>query len=159
VNQVCFDRVRELLPQTYPMLMVDRVLDWSAGSCIRALRSVTGNDPLINGHFKQGAVVPGALIVEGIAQSALLLMLLTHADATSSDTYVLGSIKARFLHPVTPGDQLIYEVILERAVDAGALFSGHANVLEKRVASCELLVATIRGPVTGRAKMTLNGCG
>ena len=67
-----FDEIQRLLPHRYPMLMVDRVLSWQPGASIHALRNVTGNDSILAAHFPGKAIVPGVLILEGVAPRALL---------------------------------------------------------------------------------------
>ena len=72
-----FDEVREILPQKFPLIMVDRVLSCERGVSIECLKNISGNDILLTGHFPTMAIFPGALLLEGIAQSAILLHHLT----------------------------------------------------------------------------------
>ena len=130
--------VQRMLPQRFPLLMVDRILGWSPASWLRAVRSVTGNDPLLVSHFPDNPVMPGVLLIEGIAQSALLLGYLSFGKSAPP---LLGSVKAKFLKPVVPGDQLVYEVTLVKKLGAGSYYQGTARVDGVTVAECDLAVA------------------
>lgn len=102
--------ILRILPHRYPFLLVDRVLEMVAGERILALKNVTMNEPFFQGHFPGHPVMPGVLLVEGMAQAGALLMTHDLEDRDSKLTYFMGIEKARFRRPVTPGDQLIYEV-------------------------------------------------
>lgn len=102
--------VRQRLPQRYPFLLVDRVLELEAER-IRALKNVTVNEPFFQGHFPQRPVMPGVLVLEGMAQAAGLL----HQQRYPSGLgFLVGVEAARFRRQVVPGDQLIYEGTLVR---------------------------------------------
>ena len=102
-----FEEVRRLLPQTHPMLMVDRVREIDPGKKIVAIKNVTGNEPFFEGHFPDLAIMPAALILEGLAQATILLARKSAPPAepgTKPPIYLFGSIHARMLRPVFPGD-------------------------------------------------------
>ncbi|MCI2430652.1 3-hydroxyacyl-ACP dehydratase FabZ [Candidatus Acetothermia bacterium] len=103
------DEIRRILPQRYPFLMVDRVLEWGEGR-VRALKNVTVNEPFFVGHFPDRPVMPGVLILEGMAQTVGLLI----CRDRPRQGYLVSVERARFRRPVTPGDQLIYEAERER---------------------------------------------
>ena len=136
-----FDEVRRLLPQQFPMIMVDRVLSYEANRSIRTQKNISGNDLFLLGHFPDHAIFPGALLIEGMAQSAILLQKLS-TDVQKDEFYLLGSVKARFTNPVYPGDQVIYDVELVRTVSVAVFFHGKATVEGKTVALCELSMST-----------------
>jgi 3-hydroxyacyl-[acyl-carrier-protein] dehydratase len=140
-----YDEVRKILPQKFPIIMVDRVVSCEAGRSIRTLKNISGNDLLLIGHFPDMAIFPGALLIEGVAQSAILLQKLSHIDGEASslnEVYLFGAVKARFTHPVYPGDQVFYDVELVKAVPFAAFFNGKATVDGKIVALCELTMST-----------------
>jgi 3-hydroxyacyl-[acyl-carrier-protein] dehydratase len=106
------NQIKEFLPHRYPMLLVDRVLNWESGKSITAIKNVTANEEFFNGHFPNKPVMPGVLMIEAMAQAAALLSFLTMGQKPDENTlvYFLGIDNARFKRPVEPGDQLKLEV-------------------------------------------------
>jgi 3-hydroxyacyl-[acyl-carrier-protein] dehydratase len=100
------------LPQRYPLLMVDRVLECEPGKRILALKNVSANEPHFLGHFPGRPIMPGVLILEAMAQAACILALRTKGEVAGANTayYYAGIDGARFKRPVVPGDQLQLEV-------------------------------------------------
>jgi 3-hydroxyacyl-[acyl-carrier-protein] dehydratase len=118
MNSLDITQIKEYLPHRYPLLLVDRVLDWESGKKITALKNVTVNEEFFNGHFPNKPVMPGVLMIEALAQTAALLSFLTEDRKPDANTvvYFLGIDNARFKRPVGPGDQLKLEVeIIRRA--------------------------------------------
>jgi len=146
-----FDEVRDILPQKFPLIMVDRVLDCEPGKSIQCLKNISGNDFLLLGHFPTMAIFPGALLLEGIAQSALLLHKLS-SQTSHQEIHLFGSVKARFISPVYPGDQVIYHVQFLSANTVATTFLGEARVNGKPVARCELAMATRPAPAVGAGR-------
>lgn len=105
------DEVRRILPQRYPFLLVDRVLEWGKRR-VRAIKNVTVNEPFFVGHFPGRPIMPGVLILEGMAQTVGLLI---GRERPKEIGYLVGVDRARFRRLVAPGDQLVYEAELERA--------------------------------------------
>ena len=110
------NQIKQYLPHRYPMLLVDRVLDWESGKSITAIKNVTINEEFFNGHFPHKPVMPGVLMIEALAQSAALLSFLTmdRKPDDSSVVYFVGIDGARFKRPVEPGDQLTMNVSILR---------------------------------------------
>src|SRR3990167_3388930 len=108
------------LPHRYPMLLVDRVLECEPGKRILAIKNVTINEPFFAGHFPHHPVMPGVLVVEAMAQAAAILSFRTLGTRPDEKSvyYFVGIDEARFKRPVSPGDQLVLEVALERNVRA-----------------------------------------
>lgn len=100
------------LPQRYPLLMVDRVLECEPGKRILAVKNVSANEPHFLGHFPGRPIMPGVLILEAMAQAACILALRTKGEQAGANTayYYAGIDDARFKRPVVPGDQLELEV-------------------------------------------------
>ncbi len=109
------EQIKELLPQRYPFLMVDRVLevdlDAEEGAYIRALKNVSINESFFAGHFPGHPVMPGVLTVEAMAQTSGILSMLILGEGRDSKMiqYFAGADKIRFKQPIVPGDQLVLE--------------------------------------------------
>jgi len=107
-------QVLQYLPQRYPLLMIDRVLECEPGKRILALKNVTNNEPHFSGHFPGRPIMPGVLILEAMAQAAGILVFRTRGDKPDANTvyYYAGIDEARFKKPVVPGDRLEIEVTI-----------------------------------------------
>jgi len=110
--------IMEYLPHRYPFLMVDRVLETTENK-ITGIKNVTINEPFFQGHFPGDPIMPGVMIVEGMAQCGGLLVLKQVEDRKSVSPYFAAIDKVKFKRPVRPGDQLRYEV--EITVNRGTL--------------------------------------
>src|SRR6478672_1414600 len=110
------NQIKQYLPHRYPLLLVDRVLEWESGKRITAIKNVTANEEFFNGHFPNKPVMPGVMMIEALAQTAAILSFLTIDRKPDADTlvYFLGIDGARFKRPVVPGDQLKMEVEITR---------------------------------------------
>ncbi|MHB8496186.1 MAG: 3-hydroxyacyl-ACP dehydratase FabZ [Casimicrobiaceae bacterium] len=135
--------IQRLLPHRYPMLLVDRVLDWEAGRFIRGVKNVTANEPFFQGHFPEYKVMPGVLVIEAMAQVAGLLTMLSEFARRDGSQLVLfaGIDEARFKRQVVPGDTLMLEANLERAVRGVGRFRTRATVGDQLVCEATLLAA------------------
>lgn len=102
-----------LLPHRYPFLLVDRVVEITAGRAV-TLKNVSYNEPFFNGHFPGMPVMPGVLVLEALAQSAAVLAIHTLALDSAPTFMLTGLDKVRFRRRVVPGDQLRMEVRLLR---------------------------------------------
>jgi 3-hydroxyacyl-[acyl-carrier-protein] dehydratase len=131
------------LPHRYPFLLVDRVLELHRGERIRALKNVTYNEPFFPGHFPGRPVMPGVMIIEALAQTAGILCFVSEDVIPDHNTrfYFVGIDKARFRRPVVPGDQLLLEVQLERALKGIWRFSATAQVDGQPVANADMMLA------------------
>jgi len=102
--------VMSVLPHRYPFLLVDRVLEMVPGKRIVALKNFTINEEFFGGHFPGHPVVPGVLLIEAMAQAGGILLLHDDPQRAQKLIYFLGIDRARFRHPVVPGDQARLEV-------------------------------------------------
>lgn len=127
-HELDFEAVRRLLPQGFPLLLVDRVLECEPGKRLRAYKNVSGNDLHFIGHFPQQAIMPGVLVLEALAQASVLLFQLTYGPLDAEEQAVFGSVKARFLLPVLPGDRLDLEIVAEKMTSTAGLFQVTAAV-------------------------------
>jgi len=137
--QLDFEEIKELLPQRFPFIMIDRVLEIEPGKHVIAVKNISGNDMVFLGHFPEKAVMPGALILEAMAQTAIILFAAGKEKQAKKPLYYFGSVKARFLHPAVPGDQLKIRVESVKTLPGGAYVSGEAFVDEKKITEAELV--------------------
>ena len=98
--------IRSLLPHAYPFLLVDRVVEWEPHTYIKAYKNVTFNEPFFQGHFPNLPIMPGVLIMEGLAQCAGMLVLKTHQFPEDSVFLFTSMEDVKFRKPVGPGDRL-----------------------------------------------------
>lgn len=135
-----FEGIKRLIPQRFPFIMIDRVIELEPGSHAIAIKNITGNDILFLGHFPARAVYPGAAIIEAMAQTAIVLFAYgKKEDSEKEHLYYFGSVKARFLNPVTPGDQLRIKVINVKSLPNGAFVTAEASVEGKKISEAELV--------------------
>ena len=134
-------QILKSLPQRYPILLVDRVLEIEAGKRIKALKNVTINEPFFGGHFPNRPVMPGVLMLEAMAQAAALLAFDTAGVTMDDNTvyYFAGIDGARFKRPVEPGDQLIMDIELDRVRAGIYKFKGVTRVGNDVVCEAELM--------------------
>ena len=132
-------RVLQLLPHRYPFLMVDRIVDMNGDESAVGIKNVTINEPFFQGHFPSFPVMPGVLIIEGLAQTAGALCV-NHLGATYKPqlVYFMGIDRAKFRKPVLPGDQLHYHVKKICSRGRAWRFYGEAKVNGQVVAEAEI---------------------
>lgn len=129
------------LPHRYPFLLVDRVISLEEGKEIVAVKNVTINEPFFPGHFSYYPVMPGVLVVEAMAQAAAVLSFKTMGSKPSDDSvyFFAGIDNVRFKRPVSPGDQLILKVSIDRIMRGIWKYKGQALVDDVVVAEADLI--------------------
>lgn len=135
-----FESIKKIIPQRFPFLMLDRVIEVEPGIRLVGIKNLTGNEWFYQGHFPMKAVTPGAMICEAMAQAGIIFFYCVEPNRKDV-TYLLGSIKMRFLEPVWPGDQLRIEVTPIKLTGISAILSGGATVSGRRVAKGEFTLA------------------
>lgn len=108
--QLDINEVQKFLPQRYPFLMVDKVVEMERYKRIVAIKAVTINEWFFQGHFPGKPVMPGVLILECMAQAGGLLLLQEIPDRAKKVMYLASMNDVKFRRPVVPGDQLRIEV-------------------------------------------------
>jgi 3-hydroxyacyl-[acyl-carrier-protein] dehydratase len=132
-------RVMKLLPHRYPFLMLDRIYDINGDESCIGVKNVTINEPFFQGHFPQYPVMPGVLIIEGLAQTAGALCVNNVGEDYKAElVFFMGIDRAKFRKPVLPGDQLHYHVRKIRNRGRVWRFYGEAKVDGHIVAEAEI---------------------
>jgi 3-hydroxyacyl-[acyl-carrier-protein] dehydratase len=127
-------RLFELLPHRYPFLMVDRIINIDGDNSAVGIKNVTANEPQFAGHFPGRPVMPGVLLVEGIAQTAGAICVLARKALTPQIVYFMTIDACKFRKPVVPGDTVEYHVRKMRNRSNIWKFSGEALVGGTKVA-------------------------
>ncbi|MCB9973143.1 MAG: 3-hydroxyacyl-ACP dehydratase FabZ [Rhodospirillales bacterium] len=105
------NRIMKMIPHRYPILLVDRILEYVPGKSAIGLKNVSMNEPHFVGHFPQKPIMPGVLIVEAMAQTSGLLVVQTLGkEAEGKLVYFMSIDDAKFRKPVVPGDSMYIHV-------------------------------------------------
>jgi 3-hydroxyacyl-[acyl-carrier-protein] dehydratase len=100
------NEIQTIIPHRFPMLLIDRVLELDPLKKIVAIKNVTMNEHVFQGHFPGAPIFPGVCIIEAMAQAGAVLLFREVPDRESKLLYFTGIEEARFRKPVVPGDQL-----------------------------------------------------
>ncbi len=143
LNSMDIKEILKFLPHRYPFLLIDRVLEFTPGETLHAIKNVTINEPFFQGHFPVAPVMPGVLILEAMAQATGLLAFKTMSNKPSEDVlyYFAGIDNARFKRVVEPGDQLHFEVKMLKERRGIWVFTGEARVDGELVCSADIMCA------------------
>ena len=102
-----------LLPHRYPFLMVDKIIEIDGDNSAIGIKNVTVNEPQFTGHFPDHPIMPGVLLVEGMAQTAGAIC--ARKSGSGSDlVYFMTIDNARFRKPVVPGDRVEFHVVKQK---------------------------------------------
>jgi len=110
VDAVGIAEILAAIPHRYPFLMVDRIISIKSDEFGIGIKNVTFNEPHFMGHFPGNPVMPGVLLIEGMAQTAGVLCVRSGAAPASPLVYFLTIDKAKFRKPVVPGDVVEYHM-------------------------------------------------
>ncbi|HVY57613.1 MAG TPA: 3-hydroxyacyl-ACP dehydratase FabZ [Xanthobacteraceae bacterium] len=131
--------ILKALPHRYPFLMVDRIINVRGDESAIGIKNVTVNEPQFLGHFPGNPVFPGVLLIEGMAQTAGVICVISRAAADKPKlVYFLTIDKAKFRKPVGPGDTVEYHVTKIGHRRNMWWFRGEAKVAGQAVAEAEV---------------------
>jgi 3-hydroxyacyl-[acyl-carrier-protein] dehydratase len=102
--------ILRLLPHRYPFVMVDRIIDIRGEESAIGIKNVTVNEPQFLGHFPNYPVMPGVLLLEGMAQTGAVIVLRRMKLEEMRSMYLLTVDKAKFRKPALPGDRIEYHI-------------------------------------------------
>lgn len=140
--------ILSLLPHRYPMLLVDRIVEIDGLNSAVGIKNVTFNEPHFQGHFPGNPIMPGVLIIEGMAQTAGAIGIASLGLDKPMFVYFMSIDKAKFRKPVTPGDRLEYHVRLIKRRGSVCKYEALAKVDGDTVAEAEL-TAMLEPPKAG----------
>ena len=131
--------IMKALPHRYPFLMVDRIINMQGDNSAVGIKNVTANEPQFLGHFPGNPVFPGVLMIEGMAQTAGALCVLSNKLGDGPKVvYFMTIDKAKFRKPVKPGDTVEYHVIKIAHRKNMWWYRGEAKVAGQIVAEAEV---------------------
>ena len=133
----------KIIPHRYPFLLIDRITALEPGKVVHAIKNVSINEPFFQGHFPGQPVMPGVLILEAMAQAGGFLVLNSIENPESKLMYFTGVNQSRFKKIVTPGDQVIFEVRLDKFKMGTCKIHGIASVDGIQVAEGEILASVV----------------
>ena len=130
--------VLKMLPHRYPFLMIDRVINLHGDESGIGIKNVTINEPHFQGHFPNNPVFPGVLMIEGMAQTAGVLVISSTGWEQPKSVFFLTIDKAKFRKPVRPGDTIEYHLTKISQRKTMWWYKGVAKVAGQVVAEAEL---------------------
>jgi UDP-3-O-[3-hydroxymyristoyl] N-acetylglucosamine deacetylase/3-hydroxyacyl-[acyl-carrier-protein] dehydratase len=142
-SRVDVARIMDVLPHRYPFLLVDRVLEIEEGKRIVGIKNVTINEPFFQGHFPGHPIMPGVLIVEGMAQAGGMLLMDHFDDPSSKVVYFVSLDGVKFRRPVVPGDQLRFELEMLQFRGRRCRMRGEAYVDGVLVCEAEMMAQVV----------------
>ena len=138
------NRIRELLPHRYPMLLVDKIIELG-GNYIVGIKNITSNEPFFQGHFPQEPVMPGVLQIEAMAQTGGLLVLNSVDEPERYSTYFMKIDGVKFRQKVVPGDTLIFKLELLAPIRRGiSTMKGYVFVGETVACEAEFMAQIVK---------------
>jgi len=144
ISTLDIKEIVRLLPHRYPFLLVDRILGGEKSKSMIGLKNVSMNEPYFQGHFPSDPIMPGVLILEGMAQVGGILAYYSLREMIGKKLiYFAGIDKVRFRRPVVPGDQLIFEMIVIKHKGKIWKMAGKATVDSEVVAEAEFMAAFV----------------
>lgn len=131
-------QLMDLLPHRYPFLLVDKIIDIDGDRSARGIKNVTVNEPHFTGHFPHAPIMPGVLLVEGMAQTAGAICALEHYSGEPKTTYFMTIDNVKFRKTVVPGDVVEYVIQKTRQKRNIFKFSCIAEVGGQKVAEADI---------------------
>jgi len=146
VGTVGIERVMQMIPHRYPMLMVDKVVQMVSGQSAVGIKNVTINEPHFQGHFPGRPVMPGVMIIESMAQTAAVLVVYSLGPAAEGKlVYFMSVDNARFRRPVVPGDTMHIHVNKEHSRGNVWKFSGKVMIEDQVAADANFAAMIMNG--------------
>ncbi len=142
-RRVDIQQIFEILPHRYPFLLVDRVVEYERAKRIVGIKNVTINEPFFIGHFPGLPIMPGVLIIEAMAQVGGLLLMDSVENPEEKIVYFMSLDNVKFRRPVTPGDQLVFELEMLQLRRSVCRMKGVGRVDGRVVAEAEMMAQVV----------------
>jgi 3-hydroxyacyl-[acyl-carrier-protein] dehydratase len=136
-------RILQLLPHRYPFLMVDRIINIDGDNAAVGIKSVTVNEPHFAGHFPGLPIMPGVLLIEGMAQTAGAICAAKLNRTKPATVYFMTIDQAKFRKPVVPGTTVEYHV--QKLRNRGNIWRYRAEARVDGVKVAEAVVSAMIG--------------
>lgn len=136
-------KILQYLPHRYPMLLVDRIVEFEAKKRIVGIKNVTINEPFFQGHYPGHPIMPGVLIIESMAQVGGLLLMDAIENPQEKVVYFMSLDNVKWRRPVTPGDQIRFELELLQLRRHVARMRGVGYVDGQIVAEAEMMARIV----------------
>ncbi len=136
-------QIMQYLPHRYPMLLVDRIVDFEEGKRIVGIKNVTINEPFFQGHYPGHPIMPGVLIIEAMAQVGGLLLMDHVEEPESKVVYFMSLDNVKWRRPVTPGDTLVFELEMVQFRRHVCKMRGQAFVEGNLVSEADLMARIV----------------
>ena len=134
------EKIKSILPHREPFLFIDEVIDIDGTKKVVAVKNIKDNEGFFDGHFPGKPIMPGVLIIEAMAQASVILYYICKPEiGKTHPNYYLGKVKAEFLLPVLPGDELILETNNVKIIDEAAVIDALARVGDRIVAKANFV--------------------
>jgi 3-hydroxyacyl-[acyl-carrier-protein] dehydratase len=137
IDTAGIQKILSVLPHRYPFLLIDKIVGIRGDEFGIGIKNVTANEPQFMGHFPGNPIMPGVLMIEGMAQTGGV-MALTSVGGTGKLVFFMTIDKAKFRKPVTPGDRIEYHMTKIAKKRNIWFYRGEAMVDGKLVAEAEL---------------------
>ncbi|MFC1535811.1 3-hydroxyacyl-ACP dehydratase FabZ [Candidatus Neomarinimicrobiota bacterium] len=142
-KEYSIEEILAILPQRFPFVMIDRIIDFIPGEKCTAIKNVSVNEPYFQGHFPGRPIMPGVLILESMAQAGAFLVLHDLEDPLKKGMLFSAVEKSKFRVSIVPGDQIVLEMKLLKFRLGTAKIRGEAYVNNKLVAEATLLASIV----------------
>lgn len=147
VQPIDVRQIMDMIPHRYPMLLVDKVIDYVPNQRAVGLKNVTINEPFFQGHFPGAPVMPGVLIIESMAQTAAILVVQSqNLRGQGKLVYFMTIDQTKFRKPVVPGDTMLIHVETIKTRGPVWKFKGEAKVGGVLMAEAEFSAMIVDPP-------------
>ncbi len=135
--------ILNVLPHRYPLLLVDRIIEMDPPNRIVGIKNVTINEPFFQGHFPGHPIMPGVLLIESMAQVGGMLLMGSVEEPENKVVYFMSLDKVKFRRPVTPGDQVRFELEMLQFRGRRCKMRGEGFVDGKKVVEGEMMAQIV----------------